>query len=79
MLVSFSWQGYLDFSLFTVGFAEDAHARHSSNKFDSALAQPHLSLFTLHFSFQQLTWYRLNYLTTDYLTTSEPLARQSQT
>ncbi len=29
MLVSFSWQGYLDFSLFTVGFAEDAHARHS--------------------------------------------------
>ena len=42
MLVSFSWQGYLDFSL-----------------------------FTLHFSLQQLTWYRLNYLTTDYLTTSE--------
>ncbi len=29
------------------------------------------SLFTLHFSLQQLTWYRLNYLTTDYLTTSE--------
>ena len=42
MLVSFSWQGYLDFSL-----------------------------FTLHFSLQQLTWYRLNYLTTDYLTTLE--------
>ena len=42
MLVSFSWQGYLDFSL-----------------------------FILHFSLQQLTWYRLNYLTTDYLTTSE--------
>ena len=37
----------------------------------SALAQSHFSLFTLHFSLQQLTWYRLNYLTTDYLTTSE--------
>ena len=36
MLESFSWQGYLDFSL-----------------------------FTLHFSLQQLTWYRLNYLTTE--------------
>ncbi len=41
--------GIFHFSLFTFGFAEDAHARHSSNKFDSALAQPHLSLFTFHF------------------------------
>ena len=48
MLVSFSWQGYLDFSLFTVGFAEDAHARHSSNKFDFCTRS--IASFTFHFN-----------------------------
>ena len=48
MLVSFSWQGYLDFSLFTVGFAEDAHARHSSNKFDFCTRL--IASFTFHFN-----------------------------
>ncbi len=61
MLVSFSWLASP--KMLTLDIVQTSLA--------SALAQSHFSLFTLHFSLQQLTWYRLNYLTTDYLTTLE--------